>query len=61
MVEVLATINTTEESVNSVCSYLKSRRVRHRVVPAGDFLQIKLLASRSEITEINKFLGREGI
>lgn len=60
MVELLATINTTDKSVDKVCNYLKEKMVRHRVVPVGDFLQIKLLASRSEITEIKKFLGREG-
>ena len=58
MVEVLATINTTEGSVDKVCNYLKGKMVKHRVVPSGDSFQIKLLASRSEITEINKFLER---
>lgn len=59
MVEVLATINATESTVNRLCSYLKSRRVKHRVVSFGDCMQIKLLTSRSEISEINKFLERE--
>ena len=59
MVEVLATINTTENKVNRLCSYLKGRRVKHRVVSSGDCMQIKLLTSRSEISEINKFLERE--
>lgn len=58
MVEVLATINTTEKSVGRVCNYLTSRRVKHRVVTSGDNMQIKLLTTRSEITEINKFLER---
>lgn len=60
MVEVLATINITEKSVGKVCNYLTNRSVRHRVVLSGDFLQIKLLTSRSEISAINKFLESEG-
>ena len=60
MVEVLATINTTENTVNRVCGYLKDRRVKHKVVSSDDCMQIKLLTSRSEISEINKFLEREG-
>ncbi len=59
MIEVLATINITEESVNNVCNYLKSKMVKHRVVPAGKSYQIKLLTSRSEISAINKFLESE--
>ena len=59
MVEILATINTTEKSVDNVCNYLKSKMVKHRVVPIGNSFQIKLLASRSEISAINKFLERE--
>lgn len=58
MVEILATINATEKSVDNVCNYLKSKMVRHRVVSIGNSFQIKLLASRSEIAEINKFLER---
>lgn len=60
MVEVLATINTTEKSVGRVCNYLANRRVKHRVVSSGSNMQIKLLTTRSEISEINKFLEREG-
>ena len=56
MVEVLATINTTEKSVGRVCNYLTSRRVKHRVVTSGDNMQIKLLTTRSEISAINEFL-----
>ena len=56
MVEVLATI--TEKSVGRVCNYLTNRRVKHRVVSSGDNMQIKLLTTRSEIAEINKFLER---
>lgn len=59
MVEVLATINTTEKSVGRVCNYLANRRVKHRVVSSGNNMQIKLLTTRSEISEINKFLERE--
>lgn len=59
MVEILATINTTEKSVGIVCSYLTNRRVKHRVVTSGENMQIKLLTSRSEIVEINKFLESE--
>ena len=59
MVEILATINATEKSVDNVCNYLKSKMVRHRVVSTGNSFQIKLLASRSEIAEINKFLERQ--
>ena len=59
MVEVLATINTTEKSVGRVCNYLANRRVKHRVVSSGDNMQIKLLTTRSEISAINKFLERE--
>ncbi len=60
MVEVLATINTTEKSVERVCNYLANRRVKHRVVTSGDNMQIKLLTTRSEISTINNFLEREG-
>ena len=59
MVEVLATINTTEKSVGRVCNYLANRRVKHRVVSSGNNMQIKLLTTRSEILAINKFLERE--
>ena len=59
MVEVLATINTTESTVNRICNYLKGRSIKHRVVSSGNCMQIKLLTSRSEISEINKFLKRE--
>lgn len=59
MVEVLATINTTESTVNRICNYLKGRSVKHRVVSSGNCMQIKLLTSRSEISEINKFLESE--
>lgn len=59
MVEVLATINTTEKSVGRVCNYLENRRVKHRVVSSGDNMQIKLLTTRNEISVINKFLERE--
>lgn len=59
MVEVLATINTTEKSVGRVCNYLANRRVKHRVVSSGNNMQIKLLTTRSEISAINKFLERE--
>lgn len=59
MVEVLATISTTEKSVGRVCNYLTNRRVKHRVVSSGDNMQIKLLTTRSEISTINKFLERE--
>jgi len=58
MVEVLATINTTEKSVGRVYNYLTNRRVKHRVVSSGNNMQIKLLTTRSEIVEINKFLER---
>lgn len=61
MVEVLATINTTEKSVGRVCSYLTDRRVKHRVVSSGSNMQIKLLTTRSEISAINEFLEREAI
>lgn len=61
MVEVLATINTTEGSVGRVCDYLTNRRVKHRVVTSGDNMQIKLLTTRSEISAINEFLEREAI
>lgn len=61
MVEVLATINTTEKSVGRVCNYLANRRVKHRVVSSGNNMQIKLLTTRSEISAINKFLEREVI
>lgn len=61
MVEVLATINTTEKSVGRVCNYLANRRVKHRVVSSGNNMQIKLLTTRSEISAINKFLEREAI
>ena len=61
MVEVLATINTTEKSVGRVCNYLANRRVKHRVVSSGSNMQIKLLTTRSEISAINKFLEREAI
>lgn len=59
MVEVLATINTTEKSVERVCNYLTNRRVKHRVVSSGDNMQIKLLTTRSEISAINRFLEKE--
>ena len=59
MVEVLATINTTEKSVGRVCNYLTNRRVKHRVVSSGNNMQIKLLTTRSEISAINRFLGKE--
>lgn len=59
MVEVLATINTTEKSVGRVCNYLANRKVKHRVVSSGNNMQIKLLTTRSEISAINKFLERE--
>lgn len=59
MVEVLATINTTEKSVGRVCNYLANRRVKHRVVSSCNNMQIKLLTTRSEISAINKFLERE--
>lgn len=59
MVEVLATINTTEKSVVRVCNYLTNRRVKHRVVSSGDNMQIKLLTTRSEISVINRFLEKE--
>lgn len=59
MVEVLATINTTEKSVGRVCNYLTNRRVKHRVVSSGDNMQIKLLTTRSEISAINRFLEKE--
>lgn len=61
MVEVLATINTTEKSVGRVCNYLANRRVKHRVVSSGNNMQIKLLTTRSEISAINEFLEREAI
>lgn len=61
MVEVLATINTTEKSVGRVCNYLANRRVKHRVVSSGSNMQIKLLTTRSEISAINEFLEREAI
>lgn len=61
MVEVLATINTTEKSVGRVCNYLTDRRVKHRVVSSGSNMQIKLLTTRSEISAINEFLEREAI
>lgn len=56
MVEVLATINTTEKSVRRVCNYLVDKRIKHRVVSSGNNMQIKLLTTRSEISAINKFL-----
>lgn len=59
MVEVLATINTTEKSVGRVCNYLTKRRVKHRVVSSGNNMQIKLLTTRSEISAINRFLEKE--
>ena len=59
MVEVLATINTTEKSVGRVCNYLTNRRVKPRVVSSGDNTQIKLLTTRSEISAINRFLEKE--
>lgn len=59
MVEVLATINTTEKSVGRVCNYLANRRVKHRVVSSGNNMQIKLLTTRSEISAINRFLEKE--
>ena len=59
MVEVLATINTTEKSVGRVCNYLTNRRVKHRVVSSGNNIQIKLLTTRSEISAINRFLEKE--
>lgn len=59
MVEVLATINTTEKLVGRVCNYLTNRRVKHRVVSSGDNMQIKLLTTRSEISAINRFLEKE--
>lgn len=59
MVEVLATINTTEKSVGRVCNYLVDKRIKHRVVSSGSNMQIKLLTTRSEISAINKFLERE--
>lgn len=59
MVEVLATINTTEKSVGKVCNYLTNRRVKHRVVSSGDNMQIKLLTTRSKISAINRFLEKE--
>jgi hypothetical protein len=59
MVEVLATINTTEKSVGRVCNYLTNRRVKHRVVSSGNKMQIKLLTTRSEISAINRFLEKE--
>ena len=40
MVEILATINATEKSVDNVCNYLKSKMVRHRVVSTGNSFQI---------------------
>lgn len=61
MVEVLATINTTEKSVGRVCNYLANRRVKHRVVSSGDNMQIKLLTTRSRISAINRFLEKEVI
>lgn len=59
MVEVLATINTTEKSVGRVCNYLTNRRVKHRVVSSGNNMQVKLLTTRSEISAINRFLEKE--
>lgn len=59
MVEVLATINTTEKSVGRICNYLTNRRVKHRVVSSGNNMQIKLLTTRSEISAINRFLEKE--
>ena len=59
MVEVLATINTTEKSVGRVCNYLTNRRVKHRVVSSRNNMQIKLLTTRSEISAINRFLEKE--
>lgn len=59
MVEVLATINTTEKSVGRVCNYLTNRKVKHRVVSSGNNMQIKLLTTRSEISAINSFLEKE--
>ena len=59
MVEVLATINTTEKSVGRVCNYLTNRRVKHRVVSSGNNMQIKLFTTRSEISAINRFLEKE--
>ena len=59
MVEVLATINTTEKSVGRVCNYLTNRRVKHRVDSSGNNMQIKLLTTRSEISAINRFLEKE--
>ena len=59
MVEVLATINTTEKSGGRVCNYLTNRRVKHRVVSSGNNMQIKLLTTRSEISAINRFLEKE--
>ena len=59
MIEVLATINTTEKSVGRVCNYLTNRRVKHRVVSSGNNMQIKLLTTRSEISAINSFLEKE--
>lgn len=59
MIEVLATINTTEKSVGRVCNYLTNRRVKHRVVSSGDNMQIKLLTTRSEISAINRILEKE--
>lgn len=59
MVEVLATINTTEKSVGRVCNYLTNRRVKYRVVSSGNNMQIKLLTTRSEISAINRFLEKE--
>ena len=61
MVEVLATINTTEKLVGRVCNYLVDKRIKHRVVSSGSNMQIKLLTTRSEISAINKFLEREVI
>ena len=61
MVEVLATINTTEGSVDKVCNYLKGKMVKHRVVSSDNNMQIKLLTTRSEISAINEFLEREAI
>lgn len=59
MVEVLATINTTEKSVGRVCNYLVDKRIKHRVVSSGNNMQIKLLTTRSEISAINSFLEKE--
>lgn len=65
MVEVLATINTTEKSVGRVCNYLTNRRVKHRVVSSGDnmimlqksiLLEIHVLANTKELKHYSLLL-----